>query len=784
MSSQILTPTELIAEKEEKVQVIGQSLKRKEDLRILTGRTRYVDDIKLPNLLFGAVLRSNYSHARIKNIDTTEAAGSSGVRRIFTFRDLPKDQRYLPVMETNGVKVERPVLADYEACFAGEPIAFVVADTRYQAEDALELIKVDYEHLPAVVDPESAMKESSPKSHMKLKSNLVLVDTVSFGDVDSAFEKASKVVKLDLLNQRLSPTPLETRMSIASFDPGTQMLNVSISHQGPFQSRSDLSKVLGIPENRIRVNAPDVGGGFGAKLTLYPEDVLVCIASIDRGRPIKWVETRSENFLSMTHGRGQIQHVEIAATEKGRILGLRVKLIGDSGAYLAGLATDAAFTLKMCPGQYLIPSYKGEAYIVMTNKVPHDAYRGAARPEATYLIERAMDELARELGIDPAEIRIRNFVPKEDFPFKTVGGLEYDTGDYSMNLKKALELAHYDKWREEQKRARASGRLVGVGLATYVEICAFGPGFPQTGAVSITQTGKVTVITGNSPHGQGHETPLAQIVADKLGISVDDVVVLYGDTAMLPWGTFTAGSRSAALGGSAVLQSVEKLKDKMTKIASMVLEVPEEDLYFADSQIISRSRKADDPKKRVSFEKIAGVAYQPGKLPKGMESVLFAFSSFDPLNFTYPFGTHIAVVEIDPETGRLEILDYTSVDDCGKVINPMIVEGQVHGGVAQGLGQALLEEVRYDENGQLLSSTFLDYQIPLAEDVPKIHSFRTETPTYANPLGIKGIGEAGTIAGTPVLVNAVQDALSVNGAKVEKMPLSLDYLWRLSRPAK
>jgi carbon-monoxide dehydrogenase large subunit len=783
VSTQVLTtrPTETKVE-EETLQVIGLPLKRKEDPRIISGRTRYVDDIKFPNLLFGAVLRSVYGHAKIKSIDISAAINSPGVKRVFTFKDLPKDSSLLPVMDSkDGTKIERPVLSKDEVCFVGEPVAFVVADSKYQAEDALELVRVDYESFPTVVDPEFAIKDESPKSHIGLKSNLVLVDTVTFGDVDAAFEKASKIVSVELLNQRVSPAPLEPRGSIAFFDPGTQMLNVWISHQGPFQSRSDLAGFLHIPENKVRVYAPDVGGGFGAKISLYSEDVLVCLASIATGRPVKWIETRSENFLSMTQGRGQVQHVELATTDKGRILGLRVKLIGDAGAYLTGGSSDATFTLRMCPGQYMIPAYKGEAYIALTNKVPHDAYRGASRPEATYLIERSMDELSRELGIDPAEVRLRNFVPKEDFPFKTAGGLEYDTGDYSMNLKRALELSHYEKWKREQERGRSAGRLIGIGLTTYVEICAFGPDFPQTGAVSISQTGKVTVITGNSPHGQGHETPLSQIVAEKLGIPVDDIMVVYGDTMMLPWGTFTAGSRSAALGGSAVLMSVEKIKAKMTEIASMVLEVPEEDLFFQNGEIISRSRKADDPKKKVSFEKIAGRAYQPTKLPKGMESVLFAFSSFAPPNFTYPFGTHIAVVEIDPETGRLKILDYTSVDDCGKVINPMIVEGQIHGGIAQGLGQALLEEVRYDEDGQLLSSSFLDYQIPLAEDLPSIHSFRTETPTYANPLGIKGIGEAGAIGGTPALANAVRDALSVNGVKVEKMPFSLDYVWNLAR---
>lgn len=781
MTYQVLTPKPTEAVEEEAVQLLGRPLKRKEDPRILSGRSRYVDDIKLPNQLHSAVLRSVYAHARIKGIDTSSALNAPGVRLILTFKDLPKDSAFLPVLEMkDGTKVQRPLLANEEVCFVGEPVAFVVADTRYQAEDALELINVDYEPLLPVTDPEVGIKQGSPSCHSGLKSNVVMVDSVSFGDANSAFEKAPKVVRVDLLNQRLAPSPMEPRASLASFDPSTQMLTAWISTQGPFQSRSDLAKLLKLSENKVRVFAPDVGGGFGAKISPYSEDILVCLSSMATGKPVKWIETRTENFLSMTHGRGQIQHVEIASTERGRILGLRVKLIGDAGAYLTEGSSDATFTLRMCPGQYSIPAYVGEAHIVLTNKVPHDAYRGASRPEASYLIERAMDELARELGMDPSEVRLHNYVPKEDFPFKTAGGLTYDTGDYAMNLRRALELSHYDKWREEQRRARAAGRLIGIGLATYVEICAFGPDFPQTGAVSVSQTGAVTVITGNSPHGQGHETPLSQIVADKLGIPLDQVVVTYGDTMMLPWGTFTAGSRSAALGGSAVLMSVEKIREKMAKIASMVLEVPEEDIIFREGEIISKSRKSDDPKKKISFAKIAGMAYVPSKLPKGMESVLFAFSSFAPPNFTYPFGTHVAVVEIEPETGRLKILDYTSVDDCGKVLNPLVVEGQIHGGIVQGVGQAILEEIRYSETGELLSSSFLDYQIPLAEDIPNIHSYRTETPTTSNPLGIKGIGEAGTIAGTPVIANAVRDALAENGVKVEKMPFTLDYMWTLA----
>jgi aerobic carbon-monoxide dehydrogenase large subunit len=778
---QVLTEKPAEATAEETVQLVGRPLKRKEDPRILSGRSRYVDDIKMPNMLHGAVLRSVYAHAKIKSMDTSPAMNYPGVRQIIAFRDLPKESSYLPAMDMkDGTKIERPVLARDEVRYVGEPVAFVVADTRYQAEDAIELIKIDYEPLPAIADPEVGIKEGSPVAHTKLKTNTALVDSVSFGEPDAAFEKAPKVVRVDLLNQRLAPAPMEPRASIASYDPITQMLTIWISTQGPFQNRSDLAGILKVAENRIRVFAPDVGGGFGAKISAYPEDVLVCLSSMATGRPVKWIETRSENFLSMTHGRGQIQHVELAATEKGRILGLRIKLIGDAGAYLTEGSSDATFTLRMSPGQYAIPAYRGEAYIVLTNKVPHDAYRGASRPEATYLIERAMDELARELSVDPAEVRLRNYVPKEDFPYKTAGGLEYDTGDYAMNLRKALELSRYDKWREEQRRAQASGRMIGIGLATYVEICAFGPDFPQTGAVSVSASGAVTVITGNSPHGQGHETPLSQIVADKLGVPLDQIVVTYGDTMMLPWGTFTAGSRSAALGGSAVLMSAEKIKAKMAKIASMALEVPEEDLVFRDGDIVSKSRKSDDTKKKISFAKVASTAYHPNRLPKGMESVLFEFSSFNPPNYTFPFGTHVAVVEIDRETGRLRILDYTSVDDCGKVINPLIVEGQIHGGIVQGLGQAMLEEIRYSDSGELLSSSFLDYQIPLAEDVPNIHSFRTETPSTSNPLGLKGIGEAGTIAGTPVIANAVRDALAVNGVKVEKMPFTLDYLWTLA----
>ncbi|MHB1908094.1 MAG: xanthine dehydrogenase family protein molybdopterin-binding subunit [Nitrososphaerales archaeon] len=773
MSQQVLKSKH--EETSKPLQAVGRPIKRKEDPRLVTGSAKYVDDFRMTNMLFSSVLRSPYGHARIKSIDTSAALALSGVKLAFTGETLPKSAKnQLSKGETpDSIEIVRPILASKEVTYVGEPVAFVVADTLYTAEDALELISVEYESLEPIIDPLEALKPESPKARLGLKSNVVANEKREFGDVNLAFQKAFKIVKMDLLNQRVAPSPLEPRACIASYDAGTG-LTLWISTQGPFQVRSDLADVLDLPENKLRVIAPEVGGGFGAKLSLYSEEVLASLASIQLCCPVKWIETRSENLQSMTQGRGQNQLVEIAASEKGRILGLKVNIVGDAGAYLTEGSTDSTFTLRMVPGCYIIPAYYGETTVVLTNKVPHDAYRGASRPEATYIIERAMDELARELGLDPVEVRLRNFIPKEDFPYKTVGDLDYDSGDYSMNLKKALEYSGYDRWRSEQKIK--SERLIGIGISTYVEICAFGPSFPQTAAMTVSKSGKVTVISGTSPHGQGHETPLAQIASDILGIDVDEIQVIYGDTIGLPWGTFTAGSRSAALGGTAVKMCADKIKQKMAEIASERLQVSPPEIEFKEGNLISKNDNS-----KVSFRKIADDAYNPEKIPKGMEPVLFAFSAFAPENYTFPFGTHVAVVEIDTETGRVKILEYTSVDDVGKVLNPLIVQGQVHGGVAQGLGQAMLEQVKYNEEGQLLTSSFLDYQIPLAEDIPDLRTFRTETPTKSNPLGIKGVGEAGTIAATPTIANAVADALAQRGIKVEKMPFSLDYVKSLLR---
>ena len=783
VSQQVLAKTE--AEQAPEL-LLGKPLKRKEDRRLLTGQSSYVDDMKLPGMLHGAVLRSPYAHARVKSIQTRAALGAPGVRMVLTAKDLPESISPLNSAESDeGVNVPRPVLASNEVKYVGEPVAFVVADSRYQAEDALELIEIDYDELPAIVDPLQAMKEDAPRVHGVMKSNVATFDSVSSGDVEDAFRRAPNVIKLDLVNQRLSPSPIETRACLAAYSPGSQALNIWLSTQGPFQARTMIAEILGMPENKVRVVAPEVGGGFGAKMTIYSEEILACVASMKLSLPVKWVESRSENMSSMTHGRGQLQHVELAATEKGRILGMKVILVGDAGAYLTEGSSDATFTIKMAPGPYIIPAYYGESKIVLTNKVPHDAYRGASRPEATYLLERGMQELARQLNIDPAEVHLRNFIPKEDFPYTTVGDLTYDSGDYAMNLKRALELSHYGRWREEQvaERARGGSRLIGVGLCSYVEVCAFGPEFPETAAISVSESGAITITSGTSPHGQGHETPLAQIVADKLGISgVEGIAVTYGDTAQLPWATFTAGSRSGALGGSAVLMCANKIRDKMARIAAHNLGVSPEEIVFRNGEIFAASDEAD-PKKRLTFQKVASYAYRPKKLPKEMEPTLYAYSAFAPPNYTFPFGTHVAVVEVARDTGRIRVLQYTSVDDCGKVLNPLVVEGQIHGGIVQGLGQALLEGVVYDSSGQLLSASFLDYQIPLAEDVPEIQSFRTETPTHSNQLGIKGIGEAGTIAATPTLANAVADALAPLGINVLEMPLTPDYVKKLIEEA-
>jgi carbon-monoxide dehydrogenase large subunit len=521
----------------------------------------------------------------------------------------------------------------------------------------------------------------------------------------------------------------------------------------------------------------DTGGAFGGKAAVYPEDLLVCYAAKQFRRPVKWVEGRREHMHAFTHGRGQRQWAELAVRRDGKILGLKVKVLLDGGAYTTEETESLpGLTLKMATGVYDIPAYRGRSYTVFTNKVPHGAYRGAGRPEACYLIERSMNAVAAQLKLDPVKVRRLNYISKDKFPFKTSGGYTYDSGDYERNLDKALEVSNYGGLLAEQREARAAGRLLGIGMVTWIEICGFGPGSAQTAALAVNKRGHAIITIGGHPHGQGHATTMAQIVADELGLGVERIFVRHGDTDMLPYSTITAGSRSGALTGSAVLISARKVREKMRRIAAHTLQLPPETkMVFQDGRIFSER----DPSRSLTFEKVADLAYDPEAIPQGMESTLFEYTAYSPPNYTFPFGTHVVEVEVDRETGVVTVLKYFAVDDCGRLVNPLVVQGQVHGGIMQGAGQALLEDLIYDESGNLLTPSLSDYCIPKSETLPEIVWDRTETPTNSNPLGLKGIGEAGSIAATPAIVNAVEDALSELGVTVEKMPLRSDYVLSL-----
>jgi carbon-monoxide dehydrogenase large subunit len=608
--------------------------------------------------------------------------------------------------------------------------------------------------------------------HSNLRNNLSTHISFSAGDVAKAFKRADEVVKVKLLNQRLSPTPMETRGVVAQYDEGTGSLTVFLSTQDPHGVRDELADLLSMNREDVRVVAPDVGGAFGGKAGIYPEDLVVSYAAMVLRRPVKWVETRRENLLTMKHGRGQVQFAELAMSRDGRIRGLKVRLIVEGGAY-GGEGEMAQITLKMVPGVYDIPNYEAVADVVMTNKVPLGAYRGAGRPEASYLIERAINIASAELRLDPVKVRQLNYIKKERFPFMTSGGHTYDSGDYHANLQKALKLADYDGLLAERRRARDEGRLVGIGIATWVEVCAFGPFWPQTASISVSEEGRVTVSLGGHSHGQGHATTFAQVVADELGVPLDTISVRDGDTSLLPWSSLTAGSRSAAVSGSAALLCARKIREKMSSIAAHNLGA-----RSAAKMVFSRGQiyREDQPSRKLKFSDVAAFAYDPFAVPSGMETTLFAYSSYAPKSNTYPFGTHVALVEVDRESGVVKLLKYFAVDDGGKIINPLIVEGQIHGGVVQGIGQALLEDFVNDENGQPLTTTLADYLIPTAEMLPRIVWDTTETPTDSNLLGVKGMGEAGTIAATPTIMNAVEDALSSFHAVVDRMPASPSYL--------
>ncbi|MBE3551944.1 MAG: molybdopterin-dependent oxidoreductase [Kyrpidia tusciae] len=771
--------------------VFGTAIKRREDPRLITGNGRYTDDVQLPGMLYAAILRSPHAHAKIRRLDVEKAKRAPGVVAVFTGEDVagkvaPIPTAWLP--PGSDIKTTaHPALAVEKVRYVGDGVAMVVAESRYAARDALELIEVDYEVLPAVVDAEKAMEEGAPVLHDDAPGN-VAFHWQAGEDPAAEFEGADVVVRHRFRQQRLIPNAMEPRSAVAQYNAGSGEMTMWLTSQNPHIHRFLLSNILGIPEHKLRVVAVDVGGGFGSKIACYADEALVGFAARELGRPVKWTEDRRENFLVTTHGRDEVIYAELAGKRDGTMVGLRIRMVANMGAYLSTAAPGVPTILfgLITVGPYRIAKAHVDVFGVFTNTTPTDAYRGAGRPEATYVIERMADLFAKEIGKDPVEIRKKNFIPSDAFPYTTALGLQYDSGDYEGTLRRAMDMLNYEEFRKEQERLRAQGRYVGLGWSTYVEICGLGPsqvagavgfqgGLWESATVRVHPGGKVTVFTGASPHGQGEETTFAQIVADRFGIPVEDVEVVHGDTDRISMGWGTYGSRTTPVGGSAIAVAADRVLEKARKIAAHMLEVSEEDVEFADGTFQVKGV----PSRQAKFQDVVLQAHLAWNLPPGVEPGLEAQAFYDPVNFCYPFGAHACVVEVDPETGKIEILRYVAVDDCGPVINPMIVEGQVHGGIVQGVGQALWEGAVYDEQGQLVTGSFMDYAMPKAKFFPAFETAHTVTPAPHNPLGVKGIGETGTIAATPAVVNAVVDALAPFGVTDLEMPLTPEKIWKV-----
>ena len=768
--------------------LIGAPIKRREDPRLVQGLSHYVDDIKLVNTLDCTFLRSDYAHADIKSINTEAAENLSGVVKVITGADIEGKVGSIPcAAEIEGLKVpDHPALAVGRVRFVGEPIAAVVATDPYIARDALDLIEVEYDELPVVVDLDKAIEPDSTVIYDEFDDNIAFTMPLDAGEVDAAFAEADHVVSQRFVNQRLIPNSIEPRGVLAEYLPGEGTLTVWSSTQVPHHLKTILSLLLDLPEQLVRVIAPEVGGGFGSKLNVYPEEAVVAYLATQLRKPVKWIEKRSEGFTTTIHGRDQVDYVDMAVQNDGTITGLRAKLLANMGAYHQLLTPIIpVLTYLMMPGAYKIPNIRLELIGVFTNKMATDAYRGAGRPEATHIIERMVDLAAQKLGMEPKEIRFKNFPQPDEFPLEMPTGVTYDSGNYQMSFNKALDAVDYDSLRAQQAELRGKGRYMGIGIATYAEICGMGPsvgvagGGWESGTVRIERTGKVTVLTGVSPHGQGQETSFAQIVADEYGISIDDIAVIHGDTGRQPQGIGTFGSRATAVGGAALIIATKQVKEKMAQIAAHLLEANADDLVFEDGNIFVQG----SPDPAVTFAEVAAAAHAAVNLPPEVEPGLEATHFFEPSNFTYPFGAHISIVEVDPETGEIDLQRYVAVDDCGNIINPMLVDGQVHGGIAQGLGQAMYEGAVYDESGQLLTGSFMDYAIPKATQVPRFETEHTTTPSPVNPLGVKGVGEAGTIASSPCLVNAVVDALSPFGITDIDMPMTPNRVWQTIQDA-
>ncbi len=772
--------------------VFGESVPRKEDDRFLTGRGNYVADITPPGTVFAKFIRSPYAHARVIRIDTSRAQKLPGVVGVYTAADLKGEVNNIPcawpVTNANIKTPPYPPLAKDVVRYAGEAVAVVVAESPSVAEDARDLVDVEYDPLPVVVDQEAAVKKGAPQLHVEAPGNVAFEWKISGGDVDAVFKEADVVLSQRFVNQRLQPAAIEPRAALAQYNPGTQELKVHVTSQNPHIHRLLLALILNLPEQRIHVIAPDVGGGFGSKIPCYPWEAIVSHLAMRLDRPVKWVEDRSENMVATIHGRDHVQYVDLAARKDGTILGIKVKVLANLGAYLSTAAPGVPTILFgfMVGGCYAIKAAKVEVTGVMTNTTPTDAYRGAGRPEALYLVERMVDILALKLKMDPAEIRKKNFIPADRFPYQIALGLTYDSGNYLPAMERALEKVGYARLREEQAKARKEGRLMGIGISSYVEICGLGPsnivnstgfagGLWGSSVVRVHPTGKVTVYTGAHPHGQGEETTFSQIVSRELGIPMADIDVVHGDTKSTPMGMGTYGSRSTPVEGGSIALSARKVRDKARKIAAHLLEAREEDLEFENGKFSVKG----SPAKAKTIQEVAWAAYMGGNLPQGMEPLLDSTTFYDPSNFVFPFGTHICVVDVDRETGQVSIRRYVAVDDCGPQINPMIVEGQVHGGVLQGLAQAMLEKAVYDEHGNLLTNNFLEYLVPSSLEAPRIETDSTVTPSPHNPIGVKGIGETGTIASTQAYVNAVVDALAQYGVVDIEMPVTSEKVWQV-----
>jgi carbon-monoxide dehydrogenase large subunit len=774
--------------------VLGSSIKRREDPALITGDGKYTDDFALPGMAHAAFVRSPHAHARIGRIDTSAARALPGVLAVFTGADVAKSGvgGVVPTCWLHpGIKTPaHPLLATDTVRYVGDGVAVVVAADPYVARDAVDLVDVEYEPLPAAVDVERATDEGAPIVHAEAPRNISF--EWELGDrarTDAAFAAAPRRVDLSLRNTRTLPCAIEPRSAMASWDASTGKLTLRMTSQNPHVHRLLLSLAsLGLPEHRIRVIAPNVGGGFGSKIHHYPDEALVSFCAMQLGRPVKWTATRSEATQTDAHGRDHVTRGELALDDDGRILALRVHTYAAMGAYLSTFAPAVPTYLygTLLSGEYAIPAIHVKVVATFTHTAPVDAVRGAGRPEATFVIERLVDRAAGALGLDPAEIRRRNFVPADQFPYQTQVALLYDSGNYQGTLAKALEMVGYEALRADQAQRRTQGgRLLGIGLSTYIEACGLAPsqvvgslgaqaGLWESAKVRVHPTGTVTVFTGCSAHGQGHETTYAQIVADQLGIGVDRIDVVHGDTEEVQFGMGTYGSRSAAVGGSAIAKSVDKIVAKCRKIAAHLLEAAEEDIVFEDNRFHVRGAAA----KGTGWGDVVLQAYLCHNLPDDVEPGLEETTFYNPSNFTFPFGAHVAVVEIDPDTGEVTVLRYVAVDDVGHVINPMIVDGQLHGGIVHGIGQALFEQVIYDETGQLLTGELMDYALPKAHQVISIELARTVTPCPHNPLGVKGVGEAGAIAAPAAIVNAVVDALAPFGVTHLDMPLTAEKVWR------